>query len=83
MRDKNLKTLSLIETTKHAELNAPLVSWNFYSISDLFPCLLQLWDVHMEGAPVATFKVHDFLHPKVFDLLLFLVASKVESCFCE
>ncbi|KAB1200930.1 Serine/threonine protein phosphatase 2A 55 kDa regulatory subunit B beta isoform [Morella rubra] len=26
---------------------------------------LKLWDMHMDSSPVATFKVHDHLHPKI------------------
>ncbi|KAG0556649.1 hypothetical protein M758_11G067800 [Ceratodon purpureus] len=29
---------------------------------------LKLWDVNMESAPVATFKVHEYLRPKLCDL---------------
>ncbi|CAM6088586.1 unnamed protein product [Calypogeia fissa] len=29
---------------------------------------LKLWDVNMEAAPVATFKVHEYLRPKLCDL---------------
>jgi serine/threonine-protein phosphatase 2A regulatory subunit B len=29
---------------------------------------LKLWDVNMEAAPVATFRVHEYLRPKLCDL---------------
>ncbi|XP_019052246.1 PREDICTED: serine/threonine protein phosphatase 2A 55 kDa regulatory subunit B beta isoform-like isoform X2 [Nelumbo nucifera] len=29
---------------------------------------LKLWDLHMEGSPVATFKIHEYLRPKLSDL---------------
>ncbi|KAL0927967.1 hypothetical protein M5K25_002195 [Dendrobium thyrsiflorum] len=29
---------------------------------------LKLWDMHMDGAPVATFKMHEFLRPKLSEL---------------
>jgi hypothetical protein len=31
---------------------------------------MQLWDVNMEVAPVATFRVHKYLWPKVGGLIL-------------
>uniref|UniRef100_A0A2N9IZ35 Serine/threonine-protein phosphatase 2A 55 kDa regulatory subunit B n=1 Tax=Fagus sylvatica TaxID=28930 RepID=A0A2N9IZ35_FAGSY len=29
---------------------------------------LKLWDIHMDSSPVATFKIHDHLHPKLCEL---------------
>ncbi|XP_058088894.1 serine/threonine protein phosphatase 2A 55 kDa regulatory subunit B beta isoform-like [Magnolia sinica] len=29
---------------------------------------IKLWDLHMEGSPVATFKIHEYLRPKLSDL---------------
>ncbi|OVA20756.1 Protein phosphatase 2A [Macleaya cordata] len=29
---------------------------------------LKLWDLHMEASPVATFKIHEYLRPKLCDL---------------
>jgi hypothetical protein len=34
---------------------------------------MQLWDVNMEAAPVATFRVHEYLRPKVGGLILSVV----------
>jgi hypothetical protein len=34
---------------------------------------LKLWDVNMEAAPVATFRVHEYLRPKVGGLILSVV----------
>ncbi|XP_024403121.1 serine/threonine protein phosphatase 2A 55 kDa regulatory subunit B beta isoform isoform X3 [Physcomitrium patens] len=43
---------------------------------------LKLWDVNMESAPVATFKVHEHLRPKLCDLYENdSIFDKFECCF--
>jgi serine/threonine-protein phosphatase 2A regulatory subunit B len=41
---------------------------------------LKLWDINMEAAPVATFRVHEYLRPKVGDLILSVPCAHVGSC---
>lgn len=31
---------------------------------------LQLWDLHMESSPIVSFKIHEFLRPKVINSLI-------------
>jgi hypothetical protein len=42
--------------------------------------MMQLWDINMEAAPVATFRVHEYLRPKVGDLILSVPCAHVDSC---
>ena len=65
-------------------------------LNSVVVCLVQLWDVNMEAAPVATFKVHEYLRPKVlivtigqklsFDSLFWTIqelhCGMSTSCYC-
>jgi hypothetical protein len=49
----------------------------------LMPRCLQLWDLRVETSPVATYKVHEFLRPKVRTYVRsqFVVTETKKKCF--
>lgn len=48
----------------------------------LMPRCLQLWDLRVETSPVATYKVHEFLRPKVRTYVRSqFVVTETKKCF--